>query len=138
MLSRRQARRGLSLFEVIVAMAVFLISLIGLTYILNISGNMAIQARDRSHAAHLAHAKLAEVAAGAVPLEGQGDVPFEDEEDYLWSLTAEPGGAANLFNVTVTVKRQRPDGHTVEVSLSQMVLDPKTVGTLYDTPATIT
>src|SRR5262245_54827268 len=103
MLLRRRARRGLSLFEVIVATAVFLLSLIGLTYLLNMSGNLAMMARDRSHAAHLARAKLAEVLAGAVPLEGQNDLPFEDDESYHWSLSAEQSGAAGLYNVTVTV-----------------------------------
>lgn len=134
---RRPRRAGLSLLEVIVSMAVFLFSLVSLGFLLNVSGNMALAANFKSHAASLAQTILAEVAAGSIGLDGQSDVPFEDDPDYHWSLQSEQGVADGLHNVTVKVSRTMPGGQPVEVSLSQMVLDPRKVGTVYDTPATI-
>src|SRR5262245_29382230 len=137
MMLHRSRRDGLSLLEVIIAMAVFLFSLVGLVFLLNVASNLAMDAHYRSHAANLAQAKLAEVAAGVVPLDGQSDIPCEDDPDYHWTMESSQSGAEHLFNVTVTVSRKRADGATVEASLSQMVLDPQQVGSLYDTPATI-
>jgi hypothetical protein len=94
-------------------------------------------ANFKSHAASLAQTIMAEVAAGAIGLDGQSDVPFEDDPDFTWSLQSEQGVADGLHNVTVKVSRTMPGGQPVEVSLSQMILDPQRVGTVYDTPATI-
>jgi prepilin-type N-terminal cleavage/methylation domain-containing protein len=134
---RQPRRAGFSLLEVIVSMAVFLFSLVSLGFLLNVSGNMAMAANFKSHAASLAQTILAEVAAGSIALDGQSDVPFEDDPDYHWSLQSEQGVADGLHNVTVKVSRTMPGGQPVEVSLSQMILDPRKVGTVYDTPATI-
>lgn len=126
-------RPGLSLIEVLVSLAIFLMSLAGLAYLLTIAGNHALEAQYRSEAAQLAQSKLAEVQAGAVPLQSGGG-SFDDEPDYHWSLEAQQGSVQGLWNVTVRVQRQRPDGSQVEVALSQMVLDPSGVGSTQDVP----
>jgi prepilin-type N-terminal cleavage/methylation domain-containing protein len=135
---RRPVRRGLSLLEVLVALAVFLLSLVGLGFLLAVAGNTALETQYRTQAAGLCQSKLAEVAAGAVSLEGQSDVPFDEDPTYHWSLEVQAGGPQGLHNVTVRVSRKRPDGSTMDCSLSQMVLDPKMVGRVHDVPASIT
>src|SRR5207248_11125100 len=69
----------------------------------------------------------------AVPLSSQSGQPFEEDLHYHWSLNAEQGTAPGLWNVDVTVSRQRAPGspHT-EVSLSQMMLDPSVIGSTQD------
>src|SRR3712207_5645399 len=101
MRARPCRRDGLSLLEVIVAMAVFLICLVGLVELLSAGGRMATDGQKRSQASRLCLSKLAEVQAGAVPLEGQTDVSFEEAPDFTWSLETEAGPAANLQNVTL-------------------------------------
>jgi general secretion pathway protein I len=128
---RRAPRPGLSLIEVIVSLAIFLFSLIALGQMVNFAGNLAAEARTRGTAARLAQSKLAEVVAGAVPLEGGGG-SCEDEPGYEWQVSAEPGPAEGLYNVTVTVSRKEGGGHVVSVSLSQLVYDPQRVGHLND------
>ena len=122
-------RRGLSLLEVIVAMAIFLFALVALGRLVSMSTDLAEDVRDYSRAAVLCQGKLAEAAAGVVPLQGTSDAPFDDEEGWTWSLTASQGNVAAIWNVEVTVTRQRPDNTKVECTLAQMVLDPAQRGT---------
>ncbi|MFM7151745.1 MAG: prepilin-type N-terminal cleavage/methylation domain-containing protein, partial [Gemmataceae bacterium] len=77
MLLRSSRRKGLTLLEVLVALGTFLLSLIGLVFLLNVAGNLALDAQQKSTALQMAQTKLAEVAAGAVPLEAQNDQSFE-------------------------------------------------------------
>src|SRR5262245_59413652 len=117
-------RRGLSLLEVLVALAIFLMSLVALTHLVGSSSRMAAEASSRSRAAHLCRSKLNEFAAGAVPMEGASDSAFEDEPDYRWSAEVGEGSAQGLFHVTVTVRYRPDDPYPIEVSLSRMMLDP--------------
>jgi prepilin-type N-terminal cleavage/methylation domain-containing protein len=126
-------RPGLSLLEVIAALAILLLSLGALYHLINLGGNLAYRAHQRSRAAQLAQTKLAEVAAGVVPL-GSADGTFDEDDKYSWSVQAEQSSTAGLWSVTVTVTRQNADKSRIEVSLSQMVLDPSTVGSTQDVP----
>jgi type II secretion system protein I len=128
-------RPALSLLEVLVALAIFLVSLAALAYLLTLSGNMAMEAQQRTHAMHLAQSKLAEVIAGAMPIQS-GSGSFDEDPDYQWSVDSQQGATQNLWNVTVKVTRPRKKGKPLEVTLCQMVLDPSNVGSTQDvTPA---
>jgi general secretion pathway protein I len=127
-------RPALSLLEVLVALTIFLLSLVALSHLINLGGNLANQAQQRSEAASLCQTKLAEVVAGAVPLQSSGSTPFDEAPDYQWSVQSESGTSPGLNNVTVTVSRQAANGQRLEVSLSQMVLDPAILGSTQDTP----
>src|SRR6266478_1235136 len=82
-------RKGMSLLEVIIALAIFLMALIGIGHLITFSGQQTLELSERGHAAQLAQAKLAEVIAGIQTLSSQGDTGFEDEPEWMWSLTAE-------------------------------------------------
>jgi len=129
------ARSGLSLLEVIVAMAVFLFALVALGRLVSLGTDQAGEARDYSEAVVLCQSKLAEAAAGVVPLQGASEVPFDEDDQWTWSLQASQGAVATLWNVQVTVTKQRPDGSKVECTLSQMVLDPAQRGAAGTPPA---
>jgi prepilin-type N-terminal cleavage/methylation domain-containing protein len=132
----RQARReGLSLIEVLAALAIFLMALVALVHLVNTASNLAFEGHHRANAARICQSKLSEVISGAIPLQGQSDQAVEDEPDYRWSLTAEAGSAQGLYNVTVRVTLHNNDEHPIEVSLLQMVLDPTVAGSTQDVPA---
>jgi general secretion pathway protein I len=121
---QRSPRRGLSLLEVIVALAIFLMSLVAISQLIEQGADMAVKMDDRSYASMLAQRKLAEVIAGSEPLTGHGDIPFEDDDsDWSWSLGADLDSIANLYKVVVTVHKDTPRGK-VEIVFSQYVLDP--------------
>jgi len=134
---RPVARPGLSLLEVLIALAVLLISLTGLGYLLTMAGNLAQQGQMRTEAAQLCQSKLAELAAGATPL-SSGEGAFEEAPQYQWSVSAEQGAAQGLWNVTVRVSRERPGGSRIQVALNQMILDPSAIGSTQDAPPSST
>jgi type II secretory pathway pseudopilin PulG len=132
LLTRRNPRKGLSLLEVILALAVFLLAITGLVFLMGVASDQAIETEMRSQALSLCQSRLAEVSSGAIPLEGKGDAACDDDDDYMWSMDVDSGGFNGLSNVTVHVTRKRANGSKFACSLSQMVLDPKMVGTVFD------
>lgn len=132
----RLPRHGLSLLEVLVALAIFLFSIVALHQALNIGTNNAIDTQQLQQASQLAQSKIAEVYAGVVPLSSTPDTPFDEDPDYTWSIDAQQSTLTNLWNVTLTVKRTRGDGSKLETTLSQMIIDPSLRGTSYDSAAT--
>jgi Tfp pilus assembly protein PilV len=132
MLRSPAARPALSLMEVLVALAIFLMSLAALTRLVTFAGERALEAQYRSQATLYCLSQLAEVEAGIIPLGSQGEGALEDDSDYQWSMDAQQGQAAGLWNVTVHVTRKGPAGSTIAVSLSKLVLDPSAVGSTQD------
>jgi len=138
MLLRRHHRPGLSLLEVLVAMSIFLLALTGLGFLLNVSGNIALDAKYRTVALTIAQARLGELACGAAPLEtGAAGSSNEDDPDFDVMVDVQPVSEV-LYNATVIVTRKRPDGSQFELSLSQMILEPTLVGSTNDQIATTT
>ncbi len=131
-----RARHGLSLLEVLVALAVFLFALIAIGRLVTLGGDRALDVQRQSQAIHLCQSKLAEVMAGVVPLASQGDVPFDEDPSWTWSLDCEPNTTiSGLWNVTVSVTQKRSGNSKVECSLHQMVLDPSLRGSTLDASA---
>jgi type II secretory pathway pseudopilin PulG len=121
-------RSGLSLLEVILALAIFLMSLVALGQLISLGGDMARDVQWISRAMMLAESRMAELSAGSLPLTSQSETPCDDDPDFSWSVDAEADSLPGLFRVTVTVSRQRTDGSKFESKLNQMVLDPTARG----------
>jgi general secretion pathway protein I len=129
-------RPGLSLLEVLVALAIFLFAMVAIGRLVVSGADRALEVRYKSEAVQIAQTKLAEAASGAVALSSQGASPLDEDPEWQWSLDAEQGSVANLWNVTVRVSRAGPGGSPMEYcSLTQMVLDPAQRGSSFDTVA---
>src|SRR5437763_13616895 len=96
----RTRRAGLSLIEVLVALAIFLLSLVALGQLVQIGTDRAIDVQERSQASTYSRSALAQVTAGIVPITGQGTTAFDDDSNRSWSVDAEADGAPNLSHVT--------------------------------------
>jgi len=131
------SRPGLTLLEVIVALAIFLMALVAIGQLLTFASDRALDVQQRTQALLFAQRTLAEVQAGVLPLESREDVPCEKDENYKWSVLAEQGQVPGLWNVSVRVVRERASHTRVEVVLSRMMLDPKQVGSTQDQPPTV-
>ena len=104
-------RNGLTLLEVLVAMAIFLGSLTAIMQLLN-TGQMAeVSARLQSDAVLRCDAKMAEIVAGIEKPVSTADGTFPDDEPGMWKWSVEVvnGSATSLLKVTVTVEHS-PDG----------------------------
>jgi general secretion pathway protein I len=125
----RPARRpGLSLLEVILALAIFLLSLVAIGGLVDSGSERGMAAALEAAGSRLAQSKMAEVEAGALPVSTTSSGVFDD--DPLWNWSVEPGSppAPNVYPVTVRVWRML--GTRVhEVVLTQMIYDPAMMGT---------
>jgi general secretion pathway protein I len=130
MMRIRRTRPGLTLIEVLVAMAIMLLALVAIGRLVDIGTQSANEARLTARGTRLAESKMAEVEAGAISLNGGSlEGTFEPEEpSWSWAVEPSAAGPANLYQVTVRVNRT-VDGRKFEITLTQMILDPSVMGT---------
>ncbi len=125
--SGRPPRRGVSLIEVLLATAIFLISLAALSVLVRSAADSAADATRSNQCSRLARSKMAELEAGVgeVSLTGGGGGTFDEAPGYQWEVTPVPVavGSGVAYDVTVRVWIETPL-KTTEVSLSQIILDP--------------
>jgi Tfp pilus assembly protein PilV len=130
----RPARRpGLSLLEILLSLAIFLLSLVAIGGLVESGSERGLSAAMQAAGTRLAQSKLAEVEAGAIPVSSGGQGTFDDEPEWNWSV--EPGAAAvpNVYPVTVRVWREYGGGRH-EVVLTQMIFDPAQMGNASEAP----
>lgn len=120
-------RRALTLLEVVVSLAIFLFSIAALAQLIRFASDQALDAKEKSQALLHGQRVLAEVASGAIPLQSQ-NAEFEHDKSYTWSLECTEADVSGLWDVTVTVARLRQNGTKIEVTLSQLILDPSLRG----------
>jgi hypothetical protein len=126
---------------VLVAMAIFLMSLVAIGKLLTIGTDVAQEVRAQNEALQICQSKMGEVIGGGIPLQQQGETAYDDVPDspWKWSLDCEQGDVSGVWNVTVHALRTRPDGTSDEVyALSQMVLDPSLRGSTFDSSGSTT
>lgn len=110
----RSARRGLSLLEVILALAIFVGAVAILNELLHQGLRASADHRLRTTALLLAESKLEEFASGIERLRVTPDPePCPGQPGWQWSSAVEPTAIAGLMRVAVRVEH-RPDEATDE------------------------
>jgi general secretion pathway protein I len=132
----RPTRPGLTLLEVVIALAIFLIALVPIWHLVTLGGEQALDVAHQAQASMLCQAKLDCVKVGAEPLNSSGTVDIGRDLTWNYTIESSPGEVENLYMVKVTVKVDRADGKTIEASLIQMVLDPAWRGSTVSTATT--
>ena len=122
-------RDGLTLLEVLLALAIFLLSLVALAGLVDAGASNGVRAAMQSTGTRLAQSKLAEAEAGAVALSGGGESgEFVGEPGWNYSVETSPASVANVYSVTVTCWREYAS-RRYEVKLTQLICDPAVMGT---------
>ncbi len=120
-------RRGLSLFEVIVALAIFMGSIAAIGQLVATGVRGAVQARLQSQAVIRCESKMGEIVSGVLPLRSAAaNVPFPDDSSWNWSVAVASGPHDGLFIVEVTVSH--PSGTVAgnqSFALRRLVRDPQ-------------
>ncbi|QDT37946.1 hypothetical protein [Stratiformator vulcanicus] len=100
------SRNGLTLYEVVLALAIFIAALAAISQILNVGARSASVSRLRSEAIVRCDSKIAEVVAGVVPMQSVSSIPFEDDLEgrWTWSLELLAGPHPGLQEAVVTVE----------------------------------
>lgn len=127
----------MSLLEVLTALAVFFISAVSLTQMVDTASNAATYARRLAKAQLLAETKMDEIVAGAIALSNGGGTIDEEVEGWSYNVTvtAESWSSVQdastnqaitgLNTVIVTVTYQMTGVQPVEYSISRIILDPR-------------
>ena len=123
---RIRVRRGMTLLEVLVAMAVFLMALAGIAQLIEFGTDSAVEAARTTTGTRLCQSKMAEVEAGVIPATEDGTGVFEEEPLWHWSVEIGAAVAANTHPVTVRVWID--SGRKIQVTLTQIVFDPEFMG----------
>ncbi len=97
-------RRGLSLLEVILSIAILGSSMVVIGHLYNLGYRSALQAQFRSEANLHADSKMAELVAGVLPIESTGDTDIEEAPGWQYSVQIEDSFQPGLFLATVIVK----------------------------------
>jgi hypothetical protein len=118
----------MSLIEVLLALTILLLSMVAIGQLVDIGADRGMDARMHVRGARLAQAKMAEVEAGVVNLQGSTSGTFDDEPEWSWTVEPTQSGPANLYLVTLKVSRDLK-GKPFEVTLSQYMMDPTKMGT---------
>ncbi|MAX39365.1 hypothetical protein [Gimesia sp.] len=119
-------RAGLTLLEVLISLSIFLGALTALSQLIGIGSRAAVQTQLKTQAIFRCQSILAEILAGAQPMESVAMAAFDDDsENWKWSLNVEPGDYENMLKLTVLVQ-YTGDSETVSTSyqLIRQVRDP--------------
>lgn len=127
------ARPGITLIEVLLGLAIFLLAIVAVGRLATIGTDSAMDSMFEADGVRLAQSRLAEVEAGAIPASSGGSGVCDEEPAWNWSVESQPTAVPNLYSITVTLSRQ-VRGRPMQVVLEQMVFDPVVMGTAAQVP----
>jgi len=122
----RSAPRGLTLLEVVIALAIFVGSMAAIGQLVATGVQSALRSRLQTQAVFRCESKLAEVIAGITPLQSSGETAYPDDSAWTWSVALQPGPYDGLYLVDVTTSHHLAGGGaTTSFSLQRLVRDPQ-------------
>jgi prepilin-type N-terminal cleavage/methylation domain-containing protein len=127
-LAARSLRSGLSLLEVLLALAVLGMTLAIIGELTRIGSRSAEQARDVSTAQIHCESVMAQVVAGLIAPTPVGDIPLDDPNapgEWLYAIESQQVDQAGMLAVKVTVS-QNPQVYSrpVAFALGRWMIDP--------------
>jgi len=129
-LKKPASRHGLTLLEVMIALAILGTSLAAIGELIRIGADAADRAEELTTAQFLCDSKLAEIKSGVLPAQSIGPIPFEifeTEEPWEYMVLVDTANTTDqgLLLVEVTVSQIREDGRPpATVTLSTWMIDP--------------
>ena len=130
---------GFTLLEVILALAVFGVSAVLLSELMNLGVRNARAARDGTQAQLLCETIMTELLTGVRPLQSEPNAQLQDDptassvEKAPWisDITVEVidtvDGAYNMLALLVTVRENNDDPRKQEFTMARWILDPDTL-----------
>lgn len=118
-------RKGITLLEVVLALAIFLGGVAAIGQIVTVGTRAAMRAQLLGEAVALAESRMDELATGVYPLQSTSAQASLDAPGWNWLATVEPGTQPDLLVVTVTLERAVPSMALNEsFSLTRIIRDP--------------
>src|SRR5262245_7547297 len=121
----RRARWGLSLLEVMLAIAILGGALVVLSELVRIVSRSSREARELTAAQLLCEAKLAEVTLGFTQAQAVSQQPCETDPNWVYSIEVQPSDLQGLMLVMVLVSEAQPVGkQPLQFKLMRLMVDP--------------
>jgi len=117
-------RRGLSLLEVLLALAILAFALTALGQLVAVGSRSSASARGLTQAQLLCQSKLAEIQAGITLPDPVDRAPILDEPDWVYSIALEATEIEELVSLRVTVEPAEPGRVPLAFTLSTWIPDP--------------
>lgn len=122
----RKSRPGLSLMEVMLALAILGVSLAVLGELVRTGVRSAGAARDLSTAQIFCESKMAEIISGIELPETIMSVPLEEFPEWLYSIEVQQIDQQGLLDILVTVQKDiELDRQPIYFSLHRWMIDPE-------------
>lgn len=119
------ARRGMTLLEVVIALALFFAAMSAIAEILRLGSDSSVKAQLQAEASLLGESKLNEVLAGIVPLTSVQSQVFAESPRWTWSLAVEDDASLSLKRILLTVNHLNTAGKSDhQVQFARWMRDP--------------
>ncbi len=119
-------KRGITLFEVVLALAIFLGAVAVIGQVLQNGSRAATQAQLSSDAVIRCERRMNEVLAGVLPLSSEQKAPFEDDPNWQWSLNVVDSGIPYLLETEMVVEHLDSGGRINNTfRLTRLMRDPQ-------------
>ena len=126
----REASRGLSLLEVLLALSILGVSFFAIGELMRVGARSAEAARDHTAAQLLGESIMAQITAGMLPPESISSAPVDDaryQVEWSYSIQIEPVDQQGLIAVWVTVQQDADQvARPVTYKLVRWMIDPTT------------
>ena len=129
---RRPHRRGLSLLEVLLALAILGGALAAIGELMRSGSRAAEQSRDLTTAQLLSETVMSEITAGLLPVQATNATPVDDPQhaqDWSYSIQIEQIDQEGLIAVWVTVRQNRETARPMQYTLVRWMIDPNVTTT---------
>lgn len=121
-----RARRGFTLFEVLLALAILVGCLATIGELTRMGLQNAHRAAASATAQLLCESKLAEITSGITAATSAPPTPLDETGLWQYSVAVEPTADASLLVVRVTVSENLPPQQSpVDFSLVRWMIDPQ-------------
>jgi len=119
-------RRGITLFEVVLALSIFMGAMAVIGQVLQNGSRAATQAQLSSDAAIRCERRMNEVLAGVLPLSSVQNAPFEDDPSWQWTLNVADAGIPYLLETEMVVDHLDSSGNINNTfRLIRLMRDPQ-------------
>ncbi len=127
MIRTSSSRNGLTLYEVVLSLAILLGAIAVLGDLIATGSRAAIRARMQTQATLLCQSKLSEIVAGAELMQTVEGVPIDTAQpEWTWGLQILPGPHESLLEIEVTVSHTTlGDRVDTRVSINRYIRDPQ-------------
>ena len=119
----KKPNRGLSLLEVILALAILGVSMSAISQLFFLGSRSASQATLRNEANILADTKMAELVAGILEARSTGQTGIAEAPGWVYSIKMDDGDQPGLLVATVTVQTA-DEQIPVSLSITRFFPDP--------------